>query len=145
MPYETFPHPDWTVSDDPARLDRAMIHRFLSEESYWAAGRPRAVTDKAIEGSLCFGLYGPDGQAGFARVVTDRATFAWLSDVFVLPSLRGQGLGKALMAAVTGHPELQGLRRWMLRTRDAHGLYAAFGFEPVADPASVMTRLPPSP
>ena len=77
-------------------------------------------------------------------MVTDGATFAWLSDVFVLPALRGQGMGKALMAAVVGHPDLQGLGRWLLRTRDAHGLYAAFGFAPVADPASVMTRLPPS-
>lgn len=128
------------IDTDPARLDRAMIHRFLSGESYWAHGIPREVVDRAIAGSLCFGVYAPDGrQAGFARAITDRATFAYVGDVFVLPEFRGRGLSRALMAAIRAHPELQGLRRWLLVTRDAHGLYAGFGFTPLPAPERFMT------
>ena len=130
----------FVIDTDPARLDRAMIHRFLSEDSYWARGIPREVVDRSIAGSLCFGVYAPDGrQAGFARAVTDRATFAYVGDVFVLPEFRGRGLSRALMAAMRAHPDLQGLRRWLLVTRDAHGLYAGFGFTGVPSPERFMT------
>lgn len=121
---------DIEISTDPGRLDVDLIHHWLSEESYWARGVPRAIVEQAITNSLCFGAYLDNRQVGFARVVTDRATFAWLADVFVLDGYRGRGCGKALVAAVLAHPELQGLRRWMLATRDAHGLYAQFGFTP---------------
>ncbi len=119
------------VSTDPARLDLALIHRWLSESSYWARGRSMEMVVRAIENSLPFGAYLDGQQVGFARVVTDRATFAWLADVFILDEYRGRGYGKALVAAVLAHPELQGLRRWLLATRDAHGLYAQSGFVPV--------------
>ncbi len=130
----------FVIDTDPARLDRVMIHRFLSEDSYWARGIPRDVVDRAIAGSLCFGVYAPDGrQAGFARAITDRATFAYVGDVFVLPDFRGLGLSKALMAAMRAHPDLQGLRRWLLVTRDAHALYAGFGFTELPSPERFMT------
>lgn len=118
----------YTVSTDPARLDLDVIHGFL-RTAYWSAGIPRAVVERAVAHSLCFGLYtGAGDQCGFARVVTDRAVFAHLADVFVLPGHRGQGLGAWLIERVLAHPELQGLRRWTLGTRDAHELYARFGF-----------------
>jgi GNAT superfamily N-acetyltransferase len=119
------------ISDDPALLDRALIHSFLSERSYWAKGVPRQTVDCSIEHSLCFGVYQAGQQAGFARVVTDFATFAWLADVFIVEERRGQGLGKRLVAAVLAHPRLQGLRRFLLGTADAHGLYTRFGFAPL--------------
>src|SRR3954447_8792290 len=112
----------FTVSDDPARLDRGVIERFLTG-SYWAKNIPSATLDKSLRNSLCFSLLQGERQIGFARVVSDRATFAYLADVFVLPEFRGLGLAKWLLSCVIGHPELQGLRRWMLGTRDAHGLY----------------------
>jgi GNAT superfamily N-acetyltransferase len=124
---------DILISDDSALLDRAMIHRFLSERSYWAMGVPREVVDRAIEHSLCFGIYKAQQQAGFARVVTDCATFAWLADVFILEEHRGQGLSKRLVAAILAYPRLQGLRRFMLGTLDAHGLYSQFGFVPIKE------------
>ena len=114
---------------DPPRCARRP--RFLSQEAYWSPGVPIDVVERAIAGSIVFGLYCGNAQAGLARVVSDRATFAWLCDVFVLPEHRGQGLGKWLMECVKAHPDLQGLRRWMLATRDAHGLYEQFGFTPV--------------
>lgn len=133
----------FAIDTDPARLDRAAIHRFLAEESYWSAGIGRARLDRAIDASIPFGLEAPDGaQAGFARVVTDRATFAYLADVFVLAPWRGRGLGVWLVETVVAHPELQDLRRWDLATRDAHGLYRRVGFVP-ADPAREMVRLDP--
>jgi GNAT superfamily N-acetyltransferase len=105
------------------------VHRYLSEESYWAPGVPRDVVERSIRGSLPFGLYAPDGSlAGFARAVTDRAVFAYVADVFVLQAHRGRGLGVWLMEVMVGHPELAGLRRWVLYTEDAHGLYERFGF-----------------
>ena len=119
------------ISTDADRLDLDMIHRWLSEESYWAQGRPRELMQRSFDNSICFGAYLEDRQVGFARVVTDRTTFAWLADVFILDEYRGRGYGKALVAAVLAHPELQGLRRWLLATRDAHGLYAQSGFVPV--------------
>jgi len=127
-----------TISTEPARLDRTLVHAFLRDRSYWAAGIPREVVDRSIEGALCFGVYEGDTQVGFARVVTDRATFAYLADVFVLESHRGRGIATWLMEVILGHPELQGLRRWILMTRDAHGLYAKFGFQAMADPSRCM-------
>ena len=127
-----------TVSDDKDRLDLDRVHSWIAA-SYWAAGIPREVFDRAIAGSLCFGAYRPDGsQLAFARVVTDGATFAYLCDVIVDPDARGLGAGKALLAAIHRHPALQGLRRWMLATRDAHRLYARYGWEPVPDPTIFM-------
>ena len=116
------------VSDDPRRLDLAAIHRFISGESYWAEGISEALLARAIAHSLCFGLYEGSRQVGFARVVTDRATFGYLCDVYVERDRRGAGLGKWLVACVLEHPDLQGLRRLSLMTRDAHDLYRPFGF-----------------
>jgi GNAT superfamily N-acetyltransferase len=124
-------HDDIVISDNRESLDRAFIHDFLSRRSYWAQNVPRDVVDRAIDHSLCFGLYRGGRQAGFARVVTDYATFAWLADVFITEAERGHGLSKQLIAAVLGHPRLQGLRRFLLGTLDAHGLYAQFGFGPL--------------
>ncbi|MCI0548571.1 MAG: GNAT family N-acetyltransferase [Candidatus Rokubacteria bacterium] len=131
---------DVTVSTDAARLDLEVIHGFLSR-SYWAAGIRREVVERAVRHSLCFGAYEGARQIGFARVVTDRATFAYVSDVFVLPDGRGRGVGKQLMAAIMAHPELQGLRRFTLVTRDAHGLYRQFGFGPPRHPERQMEIL----
>ena len=131
------PSPAIVVSTDPDRLDLTTIHRFLSE-SYWARGIPLETVRESIRNSLCFGLYEGDRQVGFARVVTDRATFAYLADVFVLESHRGRGLGKRLVAEVMAHPSLQGLRRWLLVTRDAHALYARHGWKPLAAPERLM-------
>ena len=116
------------VSDDPRRLDLAVIHRFISKESYWAEGISEPLLARAIANSLCFGLYEGPRQVGFARVVTDRATYAYLCDVYVERTHRGCGLGKWLVACVLEHPDLQGLRRIALMTRDAHDLYRPFGF-----------------
>ena len=124
---------DYVVSDDPARLDLTVVHAFISGESYWAAGIPQATLERAIENSLCFGIYREARQVGFARVVTDRSTFAYLCDVFVDPTHRGMDLGKWLVECVVAHPDLQGLRRFCLMTRDAHDLYKRYGFKPMAD------------
>jgi GNAT superfamily N-acetyltransferase len=121
----------YVISDDPARLDRGLIHRFLSEESYWSPGIPRQVVDRALDNSICFGVYAGGEQAAFARVVTDRATFGYLSDVFVVDAHRGRGLGQWLVETVLEHPELQGLRQFMLGTWDAHGLYERYGWRPL--------------
>lgn len=131
---------EFEISSEPARLDMAVVHGYLSEQSTWAVGMPRALLERAVANSLCFGGYLDGRQIAFARVVSDRATFANLVDVFVLPEYRGRGYSKALMAAVLAHPELQGLRRFMLATGDAHGLYAQFGFTPPLRPASLMER-----
>ncbi len=133
----------YVVSDDAARIDVDAVHAFIAG-SYWGAGIPRETVRRSIEGSLCFGVYHEhDGQVGFARAVTDRATFAYLADVYVLDAHRGQGLGVWLVDFVLRHPELQGLRRWMLMTRDAHSLYERFGFGPLADPSRAMARTDP--
>jgi len=126
------------ISDDKARLDHVFIHQFLSERSYWAEGVTRELVDRSIAHSLCFGIYENGKQAGFARVVTDYATFAWLADVFIVETCRGRNLGKKLVAAILAHPRLGGLRRFMLGTKDAHGLYAQFGFKPVELPERFM-------
>jgi GNAT superfamily N-acetyltransferase len=123
------PAVDYEISTERKRLDPDRIHRFLSTEAYWSPGVPREVVERSIENSLCFGVYSADGeQVGFARAVTDRATFAWIADLYVEDGHRGHGLGKRLVAAILEHPELQGLRRFMLATADAHGLYRQFGF-----------------
>lgn len=132
-------HDGWLVSDDPARFDLSRGHRWLSTESYWAGGIPLDVFEKAVNNSLIVGAYAADGEmAAMARVVTDRATFGWIGDVFVDSACRGRGLGKALMAYLMAHPDLQGLRRLHLATRDAHGLYAGFGFAPLTGVESWM-------
>ena len=131
------------VSTDKSLLDLKMIHSFLSTESYWARSRTKEQTLKAIEHSICFGVYDGDRQIGFARVISDRATYAYLGDVFVLEEFRGLGYSKALMEAVVSHPELQGLRRWTLATKDAHGLYEQFGFTPLKFPERWMERAAP--
>lgn len=131
------------VSTDPAELDRDAVHDMMARQSAWARGIPRETQDRAIDNSLCFGGYLDGRQVAFARVVTDYATFANLVDVFVQPEHRGKGYAKALVAAVVAHPRLQGLRRFTLNTTDAHGLYAQYGFEPVAKPEQVMERWVP--
>jgi GNAT superfamily N-acetyltransferase len=131
------------VSTDKDRLDIGLIHHFLTTEAYWCRGIPRATVERAIAGSLCFGGYIDGRQVAFARVITDGATFGYLADVFVLPEHRGQGHSKALMAAVMAHPQLQGLRRFNLATKDAHGLYAGFGFTAPAWPQMMMEKLDP--
>ena len=138
IPHEVARRGDFLISTDPALLDLALIHDFLANRSYWATGRPLDVVRRAVENSLCFGLYEGSRQVGLARVVTDRATFAWLCDVFVLEEYRGRGLSKWLIECVMGYPDLQGLRRVLLATRDAHNLYRRFGFTPLADPGRFM-------
>ena len=133
----------YVVSTDSKHVDRELVWRFLHDEAYWSLGVPRNVVEQAIDGSICFSAFADDPnrgapQVGFARVVTDKATFAWLCDVFVLPEHRGKGVAKQLMDAVMSHPDLQGLRNVMLATRDAHGLYSRYGFTPLAEPTRWM-------
>lgn len=125
---------NFLISTDKSRLDLDVIHRFLSEESYWAQTRTREQTQTAIENSTCFGVYIDGRQIGFARVVSDQATFAYLGDVFIIDEFRGSGLSKWLMETILAHPDLQGLRRWILATRDAHGLYSQYGFSELKHP-----------
>jgi GNAT superfamily N-acetyltransferase len=128
---------DYVITSDTRRMDVAAIHAYLAR-SYWSPGIPRATVERAMANSLCFGVFkGPD-QVGFARVVTDRATFAYLADVFILEAHRGKGLAKALMRVIVAHPDLQGLRRFTLATRDAHALYRQFGFTEVGNPSRLM-------
>lgn len=128
---------EYSISTDPSRLDRPAIREFLAA-SYWSPEIPQDVVDRAIEGSLSFGLYEGKKQIGFARAVTDRATFAYVADVYVLEEYRGRGLARWLMETVLAHPDLQGLRRWMLITRDAHALYRRVGFADAARPDRIM-------
>jgi GNAT superfamily N-acetyltransferase len=135
----------YLISTDRGKLDVDAIFRFLHDDAYWCRGIPRERVERAIACSLCFGGYAPDGvQAGFARVVTDYASYGYIADVFVLPEFRGRGLSKQLIAAILAHPALQGFRRWTLATRDAHSLYAQFGFKPFARPEWAMERFDPS-
>lgn len=138
----TWQRAPFSVSTQRERLDIEMIHEFL-RGSYWASSIPRDVLMRSIEHSICFGLYHERSQIGFARVISDRATFAYLADVFVLDAWRGRGLSKFLMECVKAHPELQGLRRWMLATADAHGLYARFGFAALSRPERMMEIVDP--
>ncbi|MHC2332376.1 GNAT family N-acetyltransferase [Bradyrhizobium sp. USDA 4454] len=134
---------DYEISADPERLNLDVIHAFLAEQSYWSQGIPKSTVARAIANSLCFGVYHGTAQVGFARVVTDKATFALLADVFILEAHRGRGLSKRLMRCVVEHEELQGLRRFLLLTSDAHGLYSQFGFEPIGSPSRFMEILRP--
>ena len=138
---------DFAFSADPARLDRTMIHAWLAEESYWAEGRPRATQDAAIDASMNFGVYdaGTGVQLAYARVVTDGVTFAWLCDVFVARGARVRGVGVALIDGVVAALEPLGMKRILLATGDAHGLYEKFGFLPLERPQDFMARLGPSP
>ncbi|OII64144.1 GNAT family N-acetyltransferase [Streptomyces sp. CC53] len=133
---ETTAFGPFEISTDPARLDRERVHHWLSTDAYWALGRTRATQDLAIDGSLNFGAYdtATGSMAAYARVVTDGATFAWLCDVYVAPEARGGGLGTALVEAVRDHLAPRGLKRIVLATEDAHGLYEKFGFRPLEAP-----------
>jgi GNAT superfamily N-acetyltransferase len=126
------------ITTDTDKLDIDLIHRFLSDESYWASGIPRDLVERSIDNSLCFGAFERSAQVGFARVVTDYATFGYLADVFVLPSHRGRGIGRQILQAVKDHPDLQRLRRWHLVTSDAHALYAELGFHEIESPQRHM-------
>jgi GNAT superfamily N-acetyltransferase len=142
LPIQEWRQGEYLISTEKSRLDMDVIHRFLSK-SYWAQGIPREVVEQSIEHSLPFGVYKGEQQVGFARVITDYATFAYIGDVFVLEDYRGLGLSKWLMQAVVEHPRLQGLRRWMLLTGDAHGLYRKVGFTAPASPERYMERVLP--
>jgi GNAT superfamily N-acetyltransferase len=128
---------DYEISTDPARIDAVMVHDFLTS-SYWARGIPAETVRLSIEKSIPFGVYHGQQQVGFARIISDHATFAYLADVFILPSHRGRGLSRWLMECILSHPDLQGLRRWMLATQDAHGLYWQFGFTELKAPERWM-------
>ena len=128
----------YEVATDAARFDVDLIHTFL-RSTYWAANMPRSVLEKSIRHALCFGVFAGSKQVAFARVITDYATFAYLSDLFVVPEHRGRGVSKLLVRSILAHPELQDLRRFVLATKDAHGLYAQFGFKPLANPEDFMT------
>lgn len=136
--------PTFTITTNQDDLDIPLVHQFLSEQTYWAKGIPRATLERAIEHSLCFGGYIDKSQVAFARVISDYATFAYLCDVFVLPEQRGNGYSKRLMEAIDIHPQLQGLRRFMLVTSDAHELYAGFGFVTPQNPNTIMMRHMPN-
>lgn len=133
------------VTSDPALIDCARVHRWLAEETYWARGMSRELFDRAVAGSIPFGALAGGETVGFARAVTDRATFAYVSDVFVASGWRGRGVARSLVAAIVAHPELQGLRRTILVTRDAHALYAGFGFSPPVAPHWYMELRTPEP
>jgi GNAT superfamily N-acetyltransferase len=132
---------DFLISTDPGLLDLPLLHDYLANRSYWATGRPLESVRSTVENSLCFGVYEQRRQVGFARVVTDRANFAWLADVFVLETHRGRGLSKWLLACIMDHRELRAVRRFFLGTRDAHGLYEQYGFKRLSDPSQYMECL----
>ena len=134
----------YEISTDLSRLNLDLIHQYLSTQTYWASGRSLEVVQRSIENSFPFGLYKGNEQVGFARVVTDYATFAWIADVFILPEHRGQGLSKWMMEVIIEHPRLQGFRRWVLATKDAHGLYEKFGFIQLHRPERWMERPDPN-
>jgi GNAT superfamily N-acetyltransferase len=136
-------HSGYTINTDRTRLNIQTIYNFISKESYWGKGRSIEVIQKSIENSLSFGIYYKDEMIGFARVVTDYATFAWVADVFILPEHRGKGLSKWLMGTILAHTELQGFRRWVLATKDAHELYRKFGFQELNRPERWMERFDP--
>jgi GNAT superfamily N-acetyltransferase len=143
MAYEVT-NDEYLISDDSSRLDVPFIHNFLANESYWAKNIPLTIVEKSIANSLCFGLYHKQQQIGFARLVTDKATFAYLADVFIVPQYRGRGLSRWLIETIHAHAELQTLRRWMLGTRDAHGLYKKFGWTSLAEPDRFMQKHNPN-
>ena len=146
MPHLVTRPDGFEISDEAGRLDLALIHGFLSTETYWATGRTLETVARSIANSLCLGVYDPFGaQVGFGRMVTDRTTTAHLTDVFILPARRGLGLGKALVGAMLGHPDLTTVRRWTLSTLDAHAIYAAYGFTAMLEPEQQMMRMLPKP
>ena len=126
------------ISTDKQKLDISSIHRYLSKEGYWSKNISLDIVKRSIEHSICFGIYHEDGQIGFARVITDKATFGYLADVFIINEYRGRGLSKWLMQCILTHPELQEFRSWLLGTKDAHGLYSQFGFKPLEHPERYM-------
>ena len=130
---------DYEISTDPVRINAVMVHEFLTN-SYWAKGIPLETVRLSIENSIPFGVYHGEQLVGFARIISDRATFAYLADVFIVPSHRGRGLSRWLMECIVSHLDLQGLRRWILATHDAHGLYAKFGFTAIRSPERWMER-----
>ena len=138
------PHGEFVISTDRARLQLAVIHKYLSEESYWARERTLEQTRTAIKNSLPFGAYKGENQVGFARVVTDYATFAYLGDVFILPEYQGNGLGKFLMKTILENPDLQNFRRWILATKDAHTLYEKYEFSALRHPERWMEKCAPN-
>ncbi|MQM40153.1 hypothetical protein KBTX_04199 [wastewater metagenome] len=144
MEKTTWKKENYTLTTEQSLFDHEAIYHYLTEESYWALGMPRNVFEKSLEHSLCFGLFAGDPskeqaeQIGFARVISDHATFAYLADVFILEAYRGRGLSKWMMAVILDHPELRNLRRFMLATQDAHTLYERFGFGPLATPEKMM-------
>ena len=129
---------DFSISTDKAKLDLDAIHEFLSTKAYWCKNIPKEKVKSSIENSLCFGVYNDKKQIGFARIITDYSTIAYLGDVYILEEYRSQGLSKWLMETVMNYPQLQGLRRWILLTGDAHGLYRQFGWTDIADPSKWM-------
>lgn len=129
---------DYEISTDKSKLNSTMIHRYLSTEAYWCRGISRELVEKSIAHSLCFGVYLGEEQVGFARVISDFASIAYLGDVFILEAHRGKGLSRKLMERVMEHPELQGMRRWILLTRDAHDLYRKYGWTDIANPVYWM-------
>jgi GNAT superfamily N-acetyltransferase len=136
--HQIYQRPPYFIYTDPDKADAEAIFQYLSKESYWAENIPFETVVKSVRNSLCFSLYANEKQIGLARVITDKTTFAYLCDVYVLPEFRGQGLSKWLMECVQSHPDLQNLRRFMLATKDAHSLYAQFGFKPTAAPERLM-------
>ncbi|RPI72200.1 MAG: N-acetyltransferase [Ignavibacteriales bacterium] len=134
---------DYTISTDRLKLNISIIHNYISNESYWGKGRSLEVVKKSIENSLPFGVYYKNEMIGFARVLTDYATFAWVADVFILTKHRNKGLSKWLMETILSHPKLQGFRRWVLATKDAHELYRKFGFQELNKPERWMERPDP--
>jgi N-acetylglutamate synthase-like GNAT family acetyltransferase len=142
MSYENLKK-EYTISTDRARLDVGLIYNFISTQSYWGIGRSLEAVQKSIANSLCFGVYSGNKMIGFARVVTDYATFAWVADVFIVNEYRGKGISKWLMETILSHPELKGFRRWVLATKDAHELYRKFGFRELNKPERWMERPDP--
>ena len=138
--FHTATKENFLLSTDKSKLDINLIHNFLSEDSYWAKNIPLENVQRSIENSLCFGIYIDKKQIGFARIISDYSTFAYLADVFIMPDFRGKGLSKWLIENIINLTELQGLRRWMLATRDAHSLYQQFGFTPLPNPEIMMQK-----
>lgn len=132
------PLADYSISTDKEKLQIAVVHHYLSTESYWAKHIPLEIVKQSIENSFCFGVYFKNEQIGFARIITDYASFGYLADVFILEAHRGKGLSKWLMESIMAHPKLQGLRRFCLATRDAHSLYTQYGFKPISKPENFM-------
>lgn len=138
-----FAQKGFSISTDQSLLDFDIIYQFLDEDSYWSKGIPSEKLRTALANSLCFGVYHREEQVGLARVITDKAVFAYICDVFILPAYRGNGLSKWLLQTIRAHPDLQGLRRWSLATADAHGLYAQFGFTGITKPELWMEIVTP--